>query len=155
MAAVIVLVINPDAFLKDKFNTSFTDTVTEMHGFGRGAGCSRNRLLHPTKISVIRISAPLLHHGLIGQVTKMLQNEQTAHQTCRLARTTIILTIQRRESFIEFIPICFVGQLIKRVRSVRHVAQTAEQGRCVIGMFYHKNLQVPYRKDKKYCGFVN
>ena len=37
MTAVIVLVINPDAFLKEKFNASFPDAVTETPGFGRSA----------------------------------------------------------------------------------------------------------------------
>ena len=83
--------------------------------------CRGSKLLHTAKILIISVLAPLLYYGFVGQITEVFEDQQTAHQADRLAGTTIVLTIQREESVIKFLPIYLVCQLVQWVRLVQHI----------------------------------
>lgn len=51
---------------------------------------------------------------------------------------TVSLIIQRFKSCFKFLPIYFVGQLVKWVRLVQHVRQTTEERRVIVRIFNHK-----------------
>ncbi|GAA5578980.1 hypothetical protein Pgin02_02014 [Porphyromonas gingivalis] len=121
MFVIITFVIDTNAFLENEFYPLFSNAMAKMHQFGRGTGNTGCKLLHTTKVLVISILTPLLHNGFIREITKMLEYQQATHQTNRLTRATIVLTVQRPESRIEFLPIYFVGQFVEWVRLVQHV----------------------------------
>lgn len=68
--------------------------------------------------------------------TKVLENQQSAHQADRFARAAVSLTIQRKESRIKFLPVYFVGQFVEWVRLVQNVLQTAE----IMKRYYEASL---------------
>ncbi len=72
MMVVIILVIHTNTFLKDQFNSLFTDTFAEMDQFRRSTWGRWSEFLHPTKILIISVFAPLFYQRLIGQITKVL-----------------------------------------------------------------------------------
>lgn len=115
MVVFIIIVIHTNAFLKDNFNTLLTDTPVEMNRFRRDTWGRRSELLHATEMLIISVFAPLFYQRLVCQITKVLHDEHTTHQTDWLVVTAVVLTIQSLKSCLKFSPVYFVGQLVKRV----------------------------------------
>ena len=93
VVTVIILLVDTDAFRQDQFHPLLADTLAEMHQLARVAGEGRRELKHPAKVLVISVLAPLLHDRFVGQVTHVLKNQKSAHQTDRLCRTPVVRAV--------------------------------------------------------------
>ena len=62
---IIIFVIDTNAFLKDEFNTLLPNAMAKVNQFGRSTRSSGYKLLHTTKVLIISVFIPLLHHGFI------------------------------------------------------------------------------------------
>lgn len=120
MMLIIFFVINTNSFLKTEFCSLFSNMFAKMHQFIRDTGRTGCKLLHPQHVLIISICSPLFHNGFIWNIVKVLEYQQGTHQRNRLTWGSLCWQY-KGESCVEFLPIYFVGQFVKWVRSVQYI----------------------------------
>ena len=78
--------VDTDAFFQDKLNPRLSDAMPEFHKLGRYARCLDRKGIHATKVLIVCILCKLLYDSLVRHIAKMLQYEETDHQSDRLCR---------------------------------------------------------------------